>query len=434
MKNVVKQYSFIKKDTVSTKYSKWFKGVEDGFSNGSNGIKSMDLKVSRTKAVLRKESGEKPLIVWLKRFSLSERSWNLIRVVALPSLALEQRLFTGSLSKERFAMCHLSPLLIGFFPDMEELLKARQKEILIISLIHMLEPKRLETSIRQTLLDQDISEVQNDSLDFILFILWILQGIQPSQVSFLINKLSLCVDIWLKHGDLWEFPGYLKWITRCLPQVEDATLTVSPSLSVFTCSWKYIWYLSHGESLVEMHLLRVLMPSGKKGCSGDIIVLHLLSLEEPVNVFCIITTMRNLTGLLHKKNIAQDSPGYLKTVSGDLSGICQKDLTLINTSTLMVILIFLLQRERSLLLEKLILMVKLRSMALLISSGENLRGNMLLQPFLLIEKDWLLNKTRRLSSSSLSRLKVILLIRCFQLQRRRLNLVYDVMRFQSIKN
>ena len=73
-------------------------------------------------------------------------------------------------------------------------------------------------------------------------------------------------------------------------------------------------------------------------------------------------------------------------------------------------------------------------MGLHISSGENLRGNMLLLLFLLIERDWLLNKTIGLSNLSLSRLRVILLILYSQLQGGKLNLVCDVMIFLSIKN
>jgi len=69
MKNVVKQYSFIKKDAVLTKYSSnWFKGVKDGSPNGSNDLKRVGLKVSKTKAAPQKESGEKLLSIWLRRF------------------------------------------------------------------------------------------------------------------------------------------------------------------------------------------------------------------------------------------------------------------------------------------------------------------------------------------------------------------------------
>jgi hypothetical protein len=68
MKNAVKQYSFIKKDTVLIKYSNWFKGVKDGSPNGSNDLKKVGLKVSKTKAAPQKESGEKLLSIWLRRF------------------------------------------------------------------------------------------------------------------------------------------------------------------------------------------------------------------------------------------------------------------------------------------------------------------------------------------------------------------------------
>jgi hypothetical protein len=112
----------------------------------------------------------------------------------------------------------------------------------------------------------------------------------------------------------------------------------------------------------------------------------------------------------------------------------QRVLPLKEILTPMGILISLLQKERSPLSEKLTPMVGLRSMELLISSGRNLRGSMLLPLFLLIERDWLLNKTIGLSNLSLSRLRVILLILYFQLQGGKLNSVCGVMIFLSIKN
>jgi len=51
MKNAAKQYSFIKKDTVSIRYSNWFKEVKGGSPNGSNDLKSRDLEVSKIKIV-----------------------------------------------------------------------------------------------------------------------------------------------------------------------------------------------------------------------------------------------------------------------------------------------------------------------------------------------------------------------------------------------
>ena len=165
-----------------------------------------------------------------------------------------------------------------------------------------------------------------------------------------------------------------------------------------------------------MHLLRVLINSGRKECLEDMIVLRLLLLEEPVNIFCGITIMRNhIEGLL-KKNMVQDSLGYSEIASGNLLDICQRGLTLNTTRIPKAILISLLQRERFPLSERLTLMVQLRSTVLLISSGENLRGNMLLLLSLLIERDWLLNKIIGLLNLSLSRLRDILWILCFQLQ------------------
>jgi len=434
MRNVVKQYSFIKKDMVSIKYSNGSKGVKDGSPNGSNDLKSMGSKVSKTKAVLQRGFGEKPLSIWLKRSSALEKNWSLTGHAVLPSPALGQRLFSGSLNKESFIMCHPFPLLPGFFPGMEELLKARPKEMAMISLIPTSRQRGWEIFIRQTLWDLDTSEVQKGSPDFILFIPWMWQAIQPSQVSSLINRLSLCADIWLKHADTWGFPVYLKWIMRWLPQVEDATPTAFLKLSDFICFWASIWYLSHRENQAEMHLLRVLMPSGKKECLEDIIVLPSLSLEEPVKDFCGITIMRNHIEGLPKRNMAQDSLGCSETTSGNPSGICQRVLPSEDTSTPTDILISLLLKEESRSSEKSTLMVKLRSMALLTLSGEHLRVNMLLLLFLLIERDWLLNKRIKSSNPSLFQLRVILFLLCFQLQRRRLNKVYDVMRFLSIKN
>jgi len=56
MRDAVKQYNFIRMDMVSIKYSSWFKGAEDGSPNGSNGLRSMGLKVLKTGAVLQNES------------------------------------------------------------------------------------------------------------------------------------------------------------------------------------------------------------------------------------------------------------------------------------------------------------------------------------------------------------------------------------------
>lgn len=49
MKNVAKQYSFIKKNSDSTRYSSWFKGVRAGSSNRFTGIKNKVLRVSKDK-------------------------------------------------------------------------------------------------------------------------------------------------------------------------------------------------------------------------------------------------------------------------------------------------------------------------------------------------------------------------------------------------
>jgi hypothetical protein len=405
------------------KYFDWFKEVEAGSPNGSKDIKNTVFRDSGTKVAFQNELIEKPLIIWFRRFFLLEKNWSLTRLGVLPSLESALKSSIGSLHKERFVKFHPSLLFPEFSLVMEKPGELRRKEIVIISLILMLKLKRLEIFIRQTLLDHDTSEAQRALSDSIPSILSMSQVTQFSQASSLINRLSLCVNIWLRYGDIWEFQRYLRWTMRWLLQEEDATPTAYLNLSVSTCFWEYIWYSSHKENQAEMHLLRALMHSGRKESLEDIIVQPFLPLEEPVNDFCSITIIRNPTEVLLKKNMAQDFLGNSEIKTGDLSGICQKDLILINTWTLKAILIFLLQKERFLLSEKLTLMVKLRSMVLLISSGEDLKGNM-----------WLLNKGIRLSKLSLSQLKVVLLLLYLQLQKEKCDLVHDVMRIQSIKN
>lgn len=176
---------------------------------------------------------------------------------------------------------------------------------------------------------------------------------------------------------------------------------------------------SSKENREEMLLLKVLMGSGRKECLEDIIALRLLFLKEPVNDFCGITIMRNHTGVLPKKNMAQDFPVYSETASGNPLDISQRVLPSKDISIPMDISISLLQREGSPLSERLTLMVKLMLMVLLISSGENLRGNMLLLLSLLIERDWLLNRKIRLSNLSLFQSKAISLLLCVHIQRGR---------------
>jgi hypothetical protein len=416
------------------KYSNWFGEVSSGFPSGLNDLKSKDLTVSKTRVALQNESGEKPLIIWSKRYFLSEQNWKLTRPDDLPLLVLGQRLSTGNSNKGRLAIFHLSPVLPGFSLVMERLVELRPKEITIISPILILKQRRWETFIKQTWLGQDISEAQKGLPDSIPFILWMWQDIRHSPVSLLISRLAPFVDISLKHGDLWGFQRYPRWITRWLPQVEVVILIAFLRLYAFICFWEFILYSSRKENQEEMPLLKVLINSGRKECSEDMLVLHLLLLEEPVNAFCDITIMRNHLEVLPKKNTAQDSLAYSEIASGSPSDICQRVLPLKDILTPMDILISLLQKERSPLSEKLTPMEELTSMALLISSGRNLRGSMLLPLFLLIERDWLLNKTIGLSNLSLSRLRVILLFLYSKLQRGKLNLVCDVMIFLSIKN
>jgi len=285
MKNAVKQYNFIKKELNLKRYSIWFKEVDSGFLNGSDDIKSMGLMVSKIRVVLQRESGGKLLSVRLKRFSPLERSWNPTRVDVLPSLALGLRLSTGSSSKGRLEISPLSLPLLRFSLVMERQGELKPKEMVTISLILMLPLKRWETSIKQTLWDPDISEVQKGLPDSIPSILWMWQAIQPSQVSSLISKPSLCAGILLKHGDLWGFPRYLRWIMRWLLRVEDAIAIASLSSYVSTCLWGSIWYLSHRENPGETPLLRVLIASGKKECLEDILAPTFLSLKERVRGF-----------------------------------------------------------------------------------------------------------------------------------------------------
>jgi hypothetical protein len=433
MKDVAKQYNFTMKESASIRYSSLFKGVEFGSLNGSNDSKNMGLKVSEIRTALQNESGEKPLSIWLKRSSPSGRNWNLTRPDVLPSLALELRSSIGSLRKERFAMSHLFPLLPEFSLVTERQVELRSREITTVSHILALKQRRLETFIRQTLLDRDTSEVQKELPDSIPSILWMWQVIQHSQVSSPINRLSLFANILLKHGDSLGSPEYPRWIMRWLLQEEDAILIAYLNLSASICSWEYIWSLFHKGNLVEMPLLRVLMDSGRREFSEDIIVLLLLPLREPANDSLSITIMRNPTGVLLKKNMAQDSPEYSEPVSGNPLYICQGVLSSKDISIPMEVLISLLRREKFPLSEKLILMAELRSMVLLISLEENLRDNMLLLLSLLIERDWLLNKKIKSSNVSLSQLRVIFFLLYLQLRGKH-NLVSDVMIFLSIKN
>jgi hypothetical protein len=50
---------------------------KEGSPNGLSDLKSMGLKVSKTKAVLQRGFGEKPLSIWLKRSSALGKNWSL---------------------------------------------------------------------------------------------------------------------------------------------------------------------------------------------------------------------------------------------------------------------------------------------------------------------------------------------------------------------
>jgi hypothetical protein len=424
----------MKKDIASITSFDLFKEAEAGFLNGSVDLKNTGFRDFRIKVVLQNDLRTKPLIIWSTKFSPSEKNWNLTRLGVLLSLESALRLSNGSLHRERFVRFLLSLLFPEFFLVMEKRDEGKRNEIATTSLILIFKLRRWEISTRQTLLAQDISEGQRVLPDSIPFIRWILQVTQLSQASSLINRASLCANILLKHGDLWEFPAYLRWTMRWLLQVEDAIPLASLKSSVFICFWESIWYSSLKENQEEMPRLKVLMNSGKRGCLEDILVLPLFPLEEPVNDSRGITIIRNPTGPLLKKSTAHDSLVYSEIKTGDISDTAQKDLPLMHTLTLLVIFIFLLQREKFPLTERLMLMVKLRSMGPRISSEGNLRGNMWLPVSLLIEKDWLSNKGGRSSNLFLFLLRVILLLLYLQLQKEKHDLVHDVMRIQSIRN
>lgn len=117
------------------------------------------------------------------------------------------------------------------------LVKLSPKEIATISLILTSRQKRWETFIRQTLWGQDTSGVKKGSSDFILSILWMWQAIRLLQVSLLINRSPPCADIWWKHGDLWGFQLYPRWIMRWLLPVEGVIPKTFLKSSVFICFW-----------------------------------------------------------------------------------------------------------------------------------------------------------------------------------------------------
>jgi len=434
MKHVVKQYTFMKKDIASIISFDLFKEVEAGFLNGSVDLKNTGFRDFRIKVVLQNEFRTKPLIIWSTRFSPSEKNWNLTRLGVLLSLESALRLSNGSSHRERFVRFLPSLLFPEFFLVMEKRDEGKRNEIATTSLILIFKLRRWEISTRQTLLAQDTSEGQRVLPDSIPSIRWMLQDTLHLPANSLINRASLCANILLKHGDLWEFPAYLRWTMRWLLQVEDAIPLASLKSSAFICFWASIWYSSLKENQEEMPRLKVLMNSGKNGFLEDILVLPLFPLEEPVNDSRGITIIRNPTGLLLRKSTVHDSQVYSEVKTGDISDTAQKDLPLMHTLTPLVIFIFLLQREKFPLSERLMLMVKLRSMGPRISSEGNLRGNMWLLVSLLIEKDWLSNKGIRSSNLSLFPLRVILLLLYLQLQKEKHDLVHDVMRIQSIRN
>ncbi|MEB2309953.1 MAG: integrase core domain-containing protein [Candidatus Brocadiaceae bacterium] len=117
MRNGNKRFGCIKKVTDSIRYFSWYKGVVDGCINGLVDTKDVGTKVSKIAVVHRDEFGEKFLIVWLKRYFLYEKNWNLTRRAVLPFVELEQRLFIGNFNGKRFGIFRLFLPLLEFFPD-----------------------------------------------------------------------------------------------------------------------------------------------------------------------------------------------------------------------------------------------------------------------------------------------------------------------------
>ncbi len=71
MRNGNKRFSCIKRAPVSARYFTWHKEVEDGCVNGCIDTKNTGTKVSKIAVVHQSEFGEKYLIVWLTKYSLS---------------------------------------------------------------------------------------------------------------------------------------------------------------------------------------------------------------------------------------------------------------------------------------------------------------------------------------------------------------------------
>ena len=55
MKDAVKQYIFIMKESALIRYSNWFKGVAGGSLNGSNGLEKTELNGLEIRAVLQRK-------------------------------------------------------------------------------------------------------------------------------------------------------------------------------------------------------------------------------------------------------------------------------------------------------------------------------------------------------------------------------------------
>jgi hypothetical protein len=433
MRSDTKQYSFTARVTDSTRFSGSFPRARDGFTNGSDATRKMDLRVLRKGAGPRRKFGEKLPIGLLKGFFPCVQSWSLIELDGRPSLVSVQKSFNGNFGNERSETFPPSLPLQGLSPDIERGPAPELRDRATLSFTPPLKQKKWGISSRRISWVPDISVVQKELPASTPFTPWMWLGIQPSPVNLMISNPFLFVNISLTHGKLLESLNDLSWTMRWPLQGEDAIDIVSPKSCVCICFWESIWSLFPKENLEEMRLWRVLIASGKKESSIDIDAQRFMLSGEPVNDFCSIITIKNPTGDLLKKKTAQDSQGGLETVLGEYSNTCPEGFVWIATKTPEETSLSLLPKEESRLFERLTLMVGLRSMDSPTSSEKNSKANMSSQRFLFIRNDWWLNTKTESSSLFLFPLKVLLLFLWVFLQISKLDQVYDVMRSRSIR-
>jgi hypothetical protein len=152
MKIAAKQFNCTKKGSALTKFFDWCTEVDSGSPNGSADIKNKGWKDSRIEVESPGESGGRLRIVWSKRFSLFEKSWNRIERDVPLFLVLERKSFIGNLNKERFTMYPPSLPLPKFSLDMGEHEKGRLQEtsLAVINRIHLQRQRKWEICIKQT--------------------------------------------------------------------------------------------------------------------------------------------------------------------------------------------------------------------------------------------------------------------------------------------